>query len=255
MTIYKPNNANKKQEKVLVNPPEVVISDKVPLTGDGLLRRRVVTNTEVLRRRRAIRCAFIMVGMVMLFTVAIVGTLVYIRYRNNRVWFSGSCMVKTYDQQFDEEITIGKNYEKLEVPPVFNFRRSRVVHDFERNMTAIVDEDHGRCYLMKMNRTTLRPPSDFIDLLKKVKAGYYLPKPEMVHDDYRVEMPRIEDKLQFGFIINEECQYFDTFKLVKASDGGRVKRSVACTMSGDSFSLGYAGSDRMASITIQGCLN
>jgi hypothetical protein len=107
MTIYKPNNPNRKQEKKLVDTPEVVIDDKLPLTdkvkaADGgavlLLRRRPITNTEVLRRRRAIRCVFVLIAMILIVIVALACVLFIHKNILNRPYV-GMCQVKYHEDE------------------------------------------------------------------------------------------------------------------------------------------------------------
>ena len=42
-----------------------------------------------------------------------------------------------------------------------------------QNMTAIVDKDNSRCFIIPLNRTMVKPPKDFWDLLSKLRVRYW----------------------------------------------------------------------------------
>jgi len=286
MTIYKPNNPDRKQEKKLVSDGTVVIDDKQLLTekakgvGDVsvtvFVRRHPITNTEVLRRRRCIRCVLILVALMLVIMIALTAAIFLQKHMVNRPYM-GVCQVeyhvvdstnqiipqaqhgKETHGTFEESFEVDKannQYERLQVPPVLDFRRSTVVHDFERNLTAIVDRDHGRCFILPLNRTTVQPPKSFLDLLQKFQSGYYLPNAEIVRENYKVQLPAIEDLEPLGVHIWNDCQYFDTYNLVKDEQPvatGRNKRfAKSCSMAGDGFCLG-ASSEMMRCITFTSC--
>jgi hypothetical protein len=45
------------------------------------------------------------------------------------------------------------------------------VHDFRKNVTAIVDVLGDRCFLKDLDRTLVSPPKNFIDLIQKMEAS------------------------------------------------------------------------------------
>lgn len=270
MTIYKPNNPERKQEK----STKVVIEDKQPLTektegNDALLFRRPITNTEVLRRRRRIRCAMIMLLMLLVVAMALVTALLFnsrtLGYMPN---YTGECNIMYHEKlpgdaqaliggSFKETYEIdGVSHERLDVPPVLNFRRSTVLHDFDQNLTAIVDRDNERCFILPLNRGTVEPPKNFLDLLDKFKSGYYLPDAEIVRDTYKVVLPPMRNVEQLGYYIWSDCQLFTTYRLVKALEShvaDRKKRSAECSMIGDGFCLGATLSSKMTCLSFADC--
>jgi hypothetical protein len=282
MTIYKPNNPDRKQGKKLVDGPEVVIDDKIPLTDakdNGLLllvRRRPVTNTEVLARRRRIRCVLVLTILMLVVVLALAVTI----FVHKRIWpkpYSFECRVGYYDDMlsedpssshqhgvtpnvgsFDEKIEIDPSYERLEVPPVMNFRRSTVMHDFDKNLTAIVDLDHGRCYILPLNPHGVKPPKNLMDLMNKFQSGYYLPNAKIVRESYKVVIPPIDNIESLGYYIWQECQFYDTFHLVKNEDSAIVKskqkRSASCAMAGNGFCLGGTYTGSVTCITLADCV-
>jgi integral membrane protein 2B len=289
MTIYKPNNPDRKQGKKLFNGPEVVVDDKLPLTdkakgddGGALLfvRRHPITNTEVLRRRRTIRCVLVLTALILVVAVAFASAL-FVYKRISNAPFMGTCYVPYDDDfardlpnaegqrgatprhgSFEEGVEIDQAngvYEKLEVPPVLDFRRSTVLHDFEKNLTAIVDKDHGRCFILPLNRDAVKPPKNFLDLLEKFKSGYYMPNAEIMRESYMVVNPPIDDLEPMGYYIWNDCQFFTTYHLVKNDVDqpiamSRKKRSASCSMAGDGFCLGATFTDRMTCISFAGCI-
>ena len=44
--------------------------------------------------------------------------------------------------------------------------------------------------------------------------GYYLPDAEVVRDNYKVQLPAVDNVEQFGFYIWFECRSCDTYRLV-----------------------------------------
>jgi len=277
MTIYKPNNPDRKQGKKLVDGPEVVIDDKLPLTDKAkgadvvlLVHRRRVTNTEVLQRRRRIRCVLVLM-VVMLVVVIALGAIVVHKF----IWpkpYRFECQV-TYNDDllgvdpnaapqygvtptqgtFDETIEVDDAHERLQVPPVMDFRRSTIMHDFEKNLTAIVDLDHGRCYILPLDSENVKPPKSLMDLLNKFESGYYMRIAKIVRESYRVVTPPIEDIEALGYYIWNDCQFYETYRLVKNVDGPIAKRS-ACRMAGNKFCLGGTYIDHMNCITLVGCI-
>jgi len=163
---------------------------------------------------------------------------------------------------FEESVEVdqaGGAYERLGVTPVLDFRRSTVVHDFEKNLTAIVDLDHGRCFILPLNRDAVKPPKSFIDLLEKFKSGYYLPNAQVMREGYKVVTPPLMDLSPLGQYINADCQFFDTYRLIKddepivKSKKKRSVRSLTCTMAGEGYCLGWTPGDSMTCISLNDC--
>ena len=45
-------------------------------------------------------------------------------------------------------------YEKLNLPPIMNSQRSTILHDFNQKLTAIVNLEHGHCFILPLNSST-----------------------------------------------------------------------------------------------------
>jgi hypothetical protein len=283
MTIYKPNNPDRKQGKKLVDGPEVVIDDKLPLTDkskdDDLLvfvHRRPITNTEVLARRRRIRCVLVLMILMLVVVVALAVAI----FVQKRFWpkpYRFECRVGYYDDMlsedpssspqhgvapslgsFNETVEIDQSFERLEVPPLMDFRRSTIMHDFDKNLTAIVDLASKRCYILPLNPEGVKPPKNLMDLLNKFQSGYYLPNAKIVRESYKVVIPPMTDKESLGYYIWHDCQSYETYRLVKNEDNpivkSRKKRSASCAMAGNGFCLGGTYTGSVTCITLADCV-
>jgi integral membrane protein 2B len=156
-----------------------------------------------------------------------------------------------FEEQVEIDKTYGK-YEKIEVPAFDEVNRAMVLHDFEKNMTAIVDRDRYRCFIMPLNRTVIKPPKDFWDMLSKLGSGYYMPDVEVVRERYRVVQPPMQNIAPLGYYIWRECRHYNTYTLKKSSPGepvAMVKRSITQF---ETYSLGDTGYEIMQLIEIEG---
>jgi hypothetical protein len=158
---------------------------------------------------------------------------------------------------FEQGVTIDDaSHERIEVPVIGDMRRSTVLHDFNQNVTAIIDRDQQYCFLLPLNRSLVMPPRDFWDLLMKLKTGYYIPDVDIIRENYRALTPPVADVSVYGYNIWRECNAFSTYKLVR--DGEPVamaKRSAPfCEFAGEQFCLGDAGASKMLCIGIKGCI-
>jgi len=227
-----------------------------------LTNKRLITNMYVQRRRRALLCAMVVVSVLVLCVVCLTGALFGYRYlkMNTKKYMECTLM---YDDEYDvpqdfkfeetvemEQTAVG-TYEKLEVPPILNFFRATVVHDFNQNQTAIIDRDHKRCYTMPLNPETVKPPSDLLDLFNKLQSGYYMPDARLVRQNYAVMLPALDNLDSLAPDVQFACLKFHTYRLVPiapAVDGApkRQKKSVGqaghCDMLGDGFCLGQTPS-------------
>lgn len=257
MTIYTPKTGEKKDDgKEGLILPEVVtesmLLDKKD-TEDLDLRPPMIA---VAARRRRSTCANLCVLLAALFILAsgIIGSIYLYKYLAHRT-FRGWCGVPYYEvrtaedgQQkhweghFEEQVEIDKEYgkyEKIDVPAFEDVRKSTILHDFEKNFTAIVDMADARCYVMPLNRKLVRPPKDFWDLISKLRSGYYLPDAELVKENFQVQQPPLTNLSPFGYYIWRDCRRYDSYLLQKIQHQpiAMVKRS-ACKPFKTEFSTG-----------------
>lgn len=249
MTIYKPKGGDKKAVKVVPLSQKVVPDDVMPLANgkkiDQLEAHLVVIHAAKRRRNRMMMMLALLLLICFLIITAVAGLFIF-RHMQKRPYM-GICDVRfhegNYEGQFQEQVEVDNQYgvyEKLEVPPVLDSRKSVIVHDFDKNLTAIVDRDHGRCFILDLNRTVVQPPKNFLDLLQKFQSGYYVPDATVVREKYRVATPQIENLEPLGIYIWNECQYFETYRLVHENQPFAMsrKRSVSSKHFEGVFSLG-----------------
>ncbi|KAM4561940.1 integral membrane protein 2B-like isoform 1-T1 [Fundulus diaphanus] len=87
-----------------------------------------------------------------------------------------------------------------------------IVHDFQRRLTAYLDLNLNKCYVIPLNTSIVMPPRDLLDLLINVKAGTYLPQTYLIHEEM-VVTERLEQVDQLGYFIYNLCRGKETFKL------------------------------------------
>lgn len=119
------------------------------------------------------------------------------------------------DIQMEEEL------ERIEVPNFDECRKSVIIHNFQKNLTVIVDNDDAECFIMPLDRVHMNPPTTLADLIRKHASGYYIPKVEVVRHQYRVVEPPIQDMTFAGRAIEIECLGYKSYMLVKKEDKDR----------------------------------
>ncbi|XP_074599337.1 integral membrane protein 2B-like [Brevipalpus obovatus] len=125
-----------------------------------------------------------------------------------------------FEKFFDEEFDFDPEspfFERIEVPDFSDGRRGRYVHDFVVNKTGIVDLEEDRCFVLPLNRSMVYPPHSSIDLIIKLKSGFYDVDTEIVRESYRVVTPPITDIKPLGYYIARECEKFPTYRLEKVT--------------------------------------
>nr|CAH7758552.1 unnamed protein product [Callosobruchus chinensis] len=122
------------------------------------------------------------------------------------------------------EIDDDRKYEKIDVPDFRDGRAGRFIHDFNTNITGIIDITGRRCFVMPLNRDNTLPPKSLFDLIHKMWEGYYKVDTEVVRKSMKVVLPPITDTKTIGSYIASECSGLPIYKLEKFV-GGVVKRS------------------------------
>lgn len=128
-----------------------------------------------------------------------------------------------------EEIELdieNENYEKIYVPDFKDGRRGRFIHDFNSNVTGIIDIDGRRCFVMPLNRRTVLPPRSLFDLIHKIWDGYYKVNTEIVRETMRVVTPPITDMQTVGTYITRECKSLPVFRLEKSVSSGKFPETL-----------------------------
>lgn len=128
-------------------------------------------------------------------------------------------------EQFELDLE-KESYEKIDVPDFRDGRSGRFIHDFNTNMTGIIDVTGKRCFVMPLNRHVVLPPRSLFDLIHKMWDGYYKVNTEVVRETMHVSTPPLtkDDLKTVGNYISRECDGLPVYKLEKYV-GGVVKRS------------------------------
>lgn len=242
MTIYKTPTGEKKPEK----DQDVT---KVPLCldeescDDGSSAKNVRVTYFPHHRRTWVNLCLILTALLVLGTGTIAAIFLY-KHLSNKVIY-GRCGVSFYDEMYqsqhpradqmlgdkqvppqgaeyvEEEVEVSQVelYERFTIPRFDEVEETVVWHDFDQNLTAIVDPTHLTCYIMPLNRSRIAPPHDLIDLIMKLKTRYYMPKASVVREEYRVVLPPLDDLTGLGSFIMRDCYYYYTFRLEKYVPG------------------------------------
>lgn len=275
MTIYTPKASDKKDNSGIPDP-EVVTE---PLQKKEKKRVAPAVIAIATRRRHSnLANLCVLLTALAMFATGIIGGIYLYKHLVHRT-FRGWCGVRYYEYQnqrsydhghsaigqtghrrlvgeFEEHVEIdreGGKYEKLEVPEFEESKKATILHDFEKNFTAVIDSDEARCFVLPLNRTMVKPPKDFWDLLSKLRTGYYLPDAEIVREKYRVLTPPIDNLNPFGYYIWKECRRFETYRLVKEGEPFALSKRSACEFAGQQFVIGGTGMTRVPFITLQEC--
>lgn len=279
MTIYKPKLAGEKakpatEQKLKTYDDE--LSDDNPFIQDDAVEILGQATTQRKHHMSALNWFVVIVTSIVIALTVLGMTYFLIVHRRhsdvNKPWID-TCRVRYHEWRTDAmgkersflhegeiyqqvEIDVSRErYEKLNVPSVFNAKRAVVLHDMELGLTAVIDQDHGRCFVAQINATLVKPVSDFYSLVENNKAGYYLPNAELIHDNYAIAHPPIADILsEFGPRIMSECQFYDTYRLMRDDTLPEEKTVTPCRYQNERYCMGNAGSKFMLIFTISRCV-
>jgi BRICHOS domain len=97
---------------------------------------------------------------------------------------------------FKEEVEIKDDnedsYADIKIPDFKDGRRGRFIHDFKNNQTTIIDEDAARCFVYPLDYSTTLPPKSMIDVIVKMRTGYYFPDTNVLRKEMRVITPPLD---------------------------------------------------------------
>lgn len=135
-------------------------------------------------------------------------------YKIKRLMAKGS-----FQENF--EIDNDQKYEKIDVPDFRDGRSGRFIHDFNTNITGIIDITGHRCFVMPLDRQNVLPPKSLFDLIHKMWEGYYKVDTAVVRKTMRVVIPPVSDTKTIGGYITSECDGLPIYKLEKYVGGGK----------------------------------
>jgi len=239
MTIItsKPYTDDKKEgEKKLTGGADA--ASPIPLTEANWNNQPPLEWYLAWRRRRLLTSLCATLLILWLLMAAIVGSILLFRYLHRRPVFYGWCGTDYVEQdsatsaklQQRVEVDEDKEYEKIDVPRFGPNRPATFVHDFRQNWTAIVDLIGTQCFLKPLDRRQISPPSNFIDLVRKMESGYYEQNTAVIRERYTVRLPPLSvNELEAigSWMITQQCAHFTTFLLEKQYHSlERPRRSV-----------------------------
>lgn len=119
-------------------------------------------------------------------------------------------------QTIEENIKIfeedGVEFISVPVPEFADSDPANIVHDFNKKLTAYLDLNLDKCYVIPLNTSIVMPPRNLLELLINIKAGTYLPQSYLIHE-HMVITDRIENIDHLGFYIYRLCHDKETYKL------------------------------------------
>ncbi|KAM3910894.1 integral membrane protein 2A [Leptodactylus fuscus] len=100
----------------------------------------------------------------------------------------------------------------IPVPSFSEGDSASIVHDFDRLLTAYLDLQLLKCYIINLNTSVVLPPRSLMDLFMKLATGSYLPQTYLVREEL-VVTEKIDDVSELGFFIYEHCVGQETYRL------------------------------------------
>ncbi|CAI5454552.1 unnamed protein product [Caenorhabditis angaria] len=129
------------------------------------------------------------------------------------------------------EIDPNESYEKIQVPRMGSNRPAVFLHDFKKNLTAIVDVMGKRCFVKDLDRNRVASPRNFIDMLKSIdpiRVDASSQNTDVVRESFKVGQPLNETEvldLQSPMLLRH-CAFRPTYMLTKQQPSNRVKRNI-----------------------------
>jgi integral membrane protein 2B len=127
------------------------------------------------------------------------------------------------DRFLQEEFELGmgddENYSKINVPKLITGKSATFLHDFKAEQTGIIDKAANRCFVMPLDREALLPPQDFVDLIVKMRNGYYNINTDVLRKNMRVKLPAITDMSTISPRVANECKGMNVYELEKIVSG------------------------------------
>ncbi|MFH4977877.1 hypothetical protein AB6A40_004586 [Gnathostoma spinigerum] len=210
--------------KELSNPKKVTDSNAYAYTAAVAVNTNdEATTLTRLRRYKAITTCCLALLVLWLIIAAFLAGIFFYRQFYRRPTFYGWCGTDFVNhgkiERLEESVQISpdEQYEEINVPRFGVNRPAIFVHDFRKNLTAIVDILSNRCFIKQLDRSVVSPPTSLIDLVEKMESGYYESPPAVMHETYRV-MRRLSNSDIFSRtspMINRHCSRRTSFLLRK----------------------------------------
>ncbi|XP_068106177.1 integral membrane protein 2A [Hyperolius riggenbachi] len=125
------------------------------------------------------------------------------------------------------------------VPSFSEGDSAAIVHDFDKLLTAYLDLQIQKCYIINLNTSIVLPPRNLLDLFMKLASGSYLPQTYLVSEEL-VVTEKIDDLSELGIFIYQHCVGRETYRLQRRDQIiGMQKRSVETCRSVYHFENNY----------------
>uniref|UniRef100_A0AC35UAW4 Integral membrane protein 2 n=1 Tax=Rhabditophanes sp. KR3021 TaxID=114890 RepID=A0AC35UAW4_9BILA len=139
-------------------------------------------------------------------------------------WYGTNYVNEGITEHLEQKMEIDSNqlFERIQVPKFGMNRKTIYIHDFKKNVTAIVDVIERRCFLKELDHNIIPLPKVFIDLITEFQENN--PKvsktfPRVVRETYRVGSRVAKSNMLMlnSPMINVHCMNKDVFSLQRIS--------------------------------------
>ncbi|CAJ0565056.1 unnamed protein product, partial [Mesorhabditis spiculigera] len=117
------------------------------------------------------------------------------------------------------EVDMANESEKMSVQPFGNNRPAIFIHDFKKNMTAIVDVMGRRCFIRELDRSVSLSPKDLIQRIRRMREEPASEMRPVVRETFRVGLQMShQDLIDLNSqMVNRHCLFRPVFMLHKVS--------------------------------------
>ncbi|CAH2314762.1 integral membrane 2A [Pelobates cultripes] len=167
------------------------------------------------------RCLLTLLGLAFILAGLIVGGACIYKYFMPRHKFEGKMAYMDHGEEpyylpVSEEADIREDdnvaFISVPVPSFEEGDSAAIVHDFDRLLTAYLDLELQKCYVIDLNTSVVLPPRNLMDLFMKLASGAYLPQTYLVREEL-VVTERIDDVADLGIFIYQHCIGKETYRL------------------------------------------
>ncbi|CAB3410355.1 unnamed protein product [Caenorhabditis bovis] len=189
-----------------------------------------------MNNRRMRQCTKLTFTLIAIFCFVILVSVAYqkgVYHGWNAATYSNKGLTERLVQNV--EINPTESYEKIQVPRFGANRPAVFLHDFKKNLTAIVDVMGKRCFVKELDRARVASPKSFIDMLKAIDSttpDLRSLNTRVVRESFRVGTALNESeiaKLSSPMLIRH-CAFRPTYMLSRQEQKTRSKRGNAYSM-------------------------
>lgn len=134
---------------------------------------------------------------------------------------------------------------RLEVPQMQTLTSASVLHDFNSQWTAFLDDDGQRCFVKPLAKSMASPPRSLMDLLVKLSTDYYTPNVQAIRVQYRIlPNPKTPEEMRrFGPFILNTCQNVSTYEMIPIIPNANARRRRSVDSKRIELNFGLAGGE------------